>query len=395
MKKILSILLALLVGLMPLNSFAASQPSQDADPLEWERHAEYIERTKSPEEAAAVYKIAAEKYCEYIADEIYYFGPAKNCFNKAIELFKVAGVYDEALKCYEALGDAAFGCGKYQEANDAYVKAIELSESLDIDEKSLGVLLEKLGDTFVYLQKYREAADKYSSALYKIDSSDETYADLCLKYARALEADGLVYDEEGNLKIAKAFTDAAVALATGGRIEESIANIKNSAQYYEKAGEIESAKKAYATLIFELAQAGKLDIASLFCFELYDVYGANEHAAALFTNIAFPYYESIGDFESAALSYEKAGDCYKEIGDTELAKECYEEAADYYEKAGNTASAEAMKEKSRNCSMVGSIIAKGNIGILITVLALVILIVVVCIFVKRKRSAAKRCAQQK
>ena len=248
MKKIVSILLSLilLVGLVPMSAFAGSHPSDNAPALDWEQYAEYAQRNTSNEDAAEAYKKAAEKYCEYIKEEVFYFGPARDCYNKAIELFKDEKMYDKVLKCYEALGDAAFGCGKNQEARDAYKKAGELAEETDTEDWYFAVLQEKLGDAYMSLKVYRDAAFEYGHALQKTDSSNETYGALCLKYAQALEADGLASDPEGEMIIARAFTDAAGALVIRGSEEEAIAVMKNGVKHYEKAGMQEYAQRAYA-----------------------------------------------------------------------------------------------------------------------------------------------------
>ena len=391
-KKLLCLILAVLMALciVPASAFAASQPSENAAPWEWEQFAEFVQNNKTPKEAAAIYKIAAEKYCEYALEEIFYFGPASSCYEKAIRLFEDEGMRDEVFECYEALGDAAFKLSKYTEAKAAYTKAKEVSETLDVDEGHLSALNEKFGDVFMALGEYNEAARLYSRAIDNADSSDEAYASLCLKYAKALEADGLADDPEGEMNIAKAFVDAAGILASRGKAEEAIAALKNGAKHYENAGEVESASKAYASVILTLAQAGKVDIAASLCFELYDTYGAKDYTAGLFTNIATPYYEGIKDYESAALAYEKAGDCYKEIDRKDMAKACYEEAAEYYEKAGNSSGAEAMKEKAKNSFALGSIVSGGN-GVLVAILVFAVLILVAaCIFFKRRQTASRK-----
>ena len=376
MKKIVSILLAiiLLVGLMPLSVFAVEQaPAEDDSAIVWERYAEEAAEQELLKEAAAAYKKAAEKYFELAKTDEVYYSLTNRCYNTAIELFKEEGVYDEVVKCFEGLGDAYVTCDKYKEAKNAFANAIFNAKEFNVENSNLRVLYEKLGDALAKLGEYKEAADAYSHAIEETDPSEESYSALRLKYAQALESDGLTDDPEGQETIAKAFIDAAGAFAAKGEAEDAISILKHGVTYYENMGDIDHAKKAYASLIFQLAQANRKDAAASLCFDLYKAYPVDVFTAALLTNIAAPYYESVEDYNSAALAFETAGDCYKELSDVDLAQECYKEAAEYYEKA-------------KNKSVTGSIIAKENISVLILTIVIAVLItVVVYILIKRRK----------
>ena len=382
MKKLFSILLVLALCLSMISTaFAATHPSENAPADEWERFADSIRNFRPYDEVAEAYKIAADKYSEYVAEEIFYFGPASSCYKKAIELFEYEKMYDKALECYEALGDVAYVCEHYQEAITAFSKAKEIADDLSIDDNHKSVLFEKLGDSYLALENYNDAASEYLHAIDAVDSSREGYAALCLKYAKALEAEGSENDPDREEGIGRAFETAAGEFLAIGSYEEAVANMRSAAEHFDKADRKQYSKVAYYTVIAALAQAGKTDMAVPLCFEAYEAYGADKTSAALFTNIVAPYYDGIKDYSSAALAYSNAGDCYKETGDKDMAKACYQEAAEYYEKAGDAEKANAMKQLAG----VGSILSEGNIKIIIPILIVIVVILVALIVNKRKK----------
>ncbi|ALS02281.1 hypothetical protein ATZ33_13065 [Enterococcus silesiacus] len=233
---------------------------------------------------------------------------------------------DDVLRYYN-LGNALEKQKKYQEAGEAYRKAIELNPTHATTYYNLGCVLEEQGKYEEAVEAYQKAIElnpDYASAYYKLGNILDKQG----KYEEAVEA----YKKaiESNPDHASTYYKLGNRLYKQGKYEEVV-------QAYKKAIELNpNYTSAYNNLGIALDKQGKYEEA----VEVYQkVMELNPNNATIYYNLGNTLYKQ-KKYDQAIKVYQKAielnpnyASAYNNLGNALDKQEKYEGAVEAYQKA--------------------------------------------------------------
>ncbi|MFH1835484.1 MAG: tetratricopeptide repeat protein [Methanobacteriota archaeon] len=330
-------------------------------------------REHNIEKAVKYYSRAGEKYEEsgdkHNAGMLY--KSVANCFElgeehdkaseydrKSAELFSETGEGFQASHSFVEAGGYAYASGDYKTAADSYVKAAEFEESLKDDTKA-SEYYEKAGKCMEHLSDFDMAMEHYSLALGLYDKI-KSYE----KAAAAFESIGRCKEKVNDfqnainnyLKASKINTSEKNHSGTianymsVGDCNEKLGKTDEAVKYYLKAVEVAVENKdglSKAAALMKAANSqktlGELDNAVMNYIsagEAYDSAGKRKEAVGVFNGALeislseAKKNEGNGDFDAAALNYQKASFCYFQLKDFERAADLYYQNAQSKLRAG-------------------------------------------------------------
>jgi signal transduction histidine kinase len=344
------------------------------------------------------------------ADSAVYHDFVVNCLREAMDSALVQKNDSIQIDIYNYFGLADFTIGDYENATNNFYKALNLLDKTP-DIRQQAKIYNNLGMIFDELEDFKKALEFYKES-YELDSlaGNEagfvySFINLAISYQNLKEYGRAREYHERAFQLAQKYQDSLSMVNIDnnlGTLEYELGNYEKSLGYYQQALELYKSsndltgiafaknniglvhldKKEYPLALKNFKEA--LQIATE--LNLYDFTGD------IYSNLTI-YYEEVGDYKNAYLSYDKYNEVYDSLLGEKQNKMIRKLEAQYKLEKKQSEIFELEQENLNQKRLINS--TKNIQGYLFVIIFLVIVFMVVLFFLLKKEKTLGRQLQEK